>query len=823
MLRKVVYYAIFASGVIQISAPVSNPSASLPTSHLPLSAYSSSQNTNTALGETDIITDPKNQSKSSQEMPIDICARSAKLPEQSNNPYLYTKLAQTPSTILNFLLQYISLENLIGVCVMTAITTGIIIFAYNMLVFHAKPGIDKMAVPFKSFTLGDNNTYYYNDDYHVANMQQNRMHHNSTYNPTIHDSTDLINSTVRTLVHHGFHALSCLGLQFLRGKYSNNIVGNCSIPVVIVNDSLESNVDCYARPWDVLGIGIAPQANQAPNQAPTLNPTLNQAAPQNPSPNQATSTPNPTTINPVQYSYYTLDTLTNMLDDLSKSCLFDASTNAFFAGLSTLFNSKKHLPVNDLTAFQYYLHKVHLALFNPFHQSKARSIEDVTYQQLSIPGNMIDYLKSTYTCLNNGPTDTIISIQDNGISGLSCQYLALLSNMFYDLNKFFAPKSTTLQITSGTTTLQTSSATTSSTVLTPPPTTLGTTVTTTAATTQPTTATTTTTTTQAPNNWGPAPEPYVLKANYSWEALPDTNAPDSNRQTHCMIILNDTIYIVFGYTSFYSNSMFTYNMTSNGPWKGVTYTSSNKPTSRGGVSCFIKDNNIMAFGGVTDIKPNNDLWSFDPLSNQWTNIIANGTATSPQPRGFQTTIVTLNSELIIFGGITDDKWLNSKYYNDVHMLDYNNQWQELSPNGTSTAPIARAYSAAARYQNKLFIFGGMFYNSVLIYKIFNDMWFFNLDTKTWQQVAYTGYIPPLSIMITNQVGDTLLINTGLSKPYGSGTTITASFNLATLTWTNLTNYLYQTYGSAGIINGSGIWHVFGGRYVNTKHSMLRLQ
>lgn len=104
-----------------------------------------------------------------------------------------------------------------------------------------------------------------------------------------------------------------------------------------------------------------------------------------------------------------------------------------------------------------------------------------------------------------------------------------------------------------------------------------------------------------------------------------------------------------------------------------------------------------------------------------------------------------DGRLLIFGGELrdthagrqangDDTWL-------YHLAD--SRWERVAQNGEHPAPRCHIGMAMDPVSGKAFLLGGWF-NSSLVDRVFEDVWFFDRATETWQQQALETPVPGVS-------------------------------------------------------------------------------
>jgi len=147
-------------------------------------------------------------------------------------------------------------------------------------------------------------------------------------------------------------------------------------------------------------------------------------------------------------------------------------------------------------------------------------------------------------------------------------------------------------------------------------------------------------------------------------------------------------------------------------------------------------NEMIMFGGRTDVTYYNDIWSLDltPGSETWTQLSPSGTPPSARTSA-QMIIDPINNRMIMFGGSTSSSGFNETWSLDLTALT----WSLLTPSGTT--PAAR-FAYGAIYEpngHRMIIFGGVNWG----YPMMNDVWSFDLTygSESWQQLFPAGQQP----------------------------------------------------------------------------------
>ena len=138
----------------------------------------------------------------------------------------------------------------------------------------------------------------------------------------------------------------------------------------------------------------------------------------------------------------------------------------------------------------------------------------------------------------------------------------------------------------------------------------------------------------------------------------------------------------------------------------------------------------FVFGGCADRDGEpvylNDLYAMDLSGDQpkWSKCDPEGKA--PPARWRHTSTTISNTQMLVFGGISDGSRLN-----DCHILDAEGEtpsWQDVAPGGV--APSPRSYHTATLLGDKLYIVGG-YGGHGQRRQYFNDVHILDLKENTW--------------------------------------------------------------------------------------------
>ena len=203
----------------------------------------------------------------------------------------------------------------------------------------------------------------------------------------------------------------------------------------------------------------------------------------------------------------------------------------------------------------------------------------------------------------------------------------------------------------------------------------------------------------------------------------DTFGSPSARYGHSMVwdTVGQRLIMFSGYCSggYNANDLWSYNSVSNS-WSEIPMSDGMFLAISGHSMVWDPiEQRVIMFGGNSK-----GLWWYDPSGNNWTQkIIAQNTVSTPSARSGHS-MVWDGARMIMFGGNGVDN--NLLWYEPV-----SNTWIEKLPNGTVGAPSARSghsmvWDSAGQ---RVIMFGGI--ESYSSHK--NDLWYYYPATNTWVQ------------------------------------------------------------------------------------------
>jgi N-acetylneuraminic acid mutarotase len=287
--------------------------------------------------------------------------------------------------------------------------------------------------------------------------------------------------------------------------------------------------------------------------------------------------------------------------------------------------------------------------------------------------------------------------------------------------------------------------------------------------------------------------------------------------------------------------------------------STNLPSRREGAMAWTLNNKLYLMGGQTSSDSYNDLWEYDPITNNWTWIkgsntfngagnygtIGVETSTNVPGARYSSGNWVANGKLYLLGGTGTINGSNFSSLNDL--WSYNpatNNWTYIKGSMTSnpvgtygTIGVAASGNTPGgcvagnswTYNNKLYFMGGAGTGGA-----FNDLWSFDVSTNNWTWLKGSNTLDPVanfgSLGVSNSANvpgakrnsSTWTYNGKLYLFGASSFVINVTqndlweYNPATNNWTWLKGdnsaYVQGQYGSMGITTNT---NMPGGRYAGS--------
>jgi len=219
-------------------------------------------------------------------------------------------------------------------------------------------------------------------------------------------------------------------------------------------------------------------------------------------------------------------------------------------------------------------------------------------------------------------------------------------------------------------------------------------------------------------------------------------------------------------------------------------------------------NRMIVIGGLTANGIANDIWSLDINTNVWSQIIP-VSLQAPAPRYTHICMFdSLTNKILMWSGN------GNVLYNDVWAFNLNDStWEELFPDGNVPGAPLKRYGVATTFDpanRNIVTFAGFTTSGR-----FDDTWIFNVDSQTWSDVTNLSF--PLLRCLTSQ---SFAPERREMIVYGGQSTGNLddiwTLNTDSNTWTNLTPVqkpIARHYPS-NVYCGNGHVVIFGGNSLN---------
>ena len=219
-------------------------------------------------------------------------------------------------------------------------------------------------------------------------------------------------------------------------------------------------------------------------------------------------------------------------------------------------------------------------------------------------------------------------------------------------------------------------------------------------------------------------ETWVFDSNtMNWTQMHPNNSP-SGRYSHRMVFdpITNKIILFGGYRDAqYLADTWTYDYVTNN-WTEVTPT--NSPPKRASTSMvYDNTNNIVLMHG--GINAGDDTWSYNTTSNKWINM--NITGGPGNREGAYYSFDQDNGKFIVYGGWTDPS--------DTRAYDYkSNTWTNL--NSTNEPTKRRSYASNMFYDP--IMKRSIFYGGASNVCCYDEIWSFDYDENSWYEINSTN-------------------------------------------------------------------------------------
>jgi hypothetical protein len=225
------------------------------------------------------------------------------------------------------------------------------------------------------------------------------------------------------------------------------------------------------------------------------------------------------------------------------------------------------------------------------------------------------------------------------------------------------------------------------------------------------------------------------------------------------------------------------------------------------------ENRVYSFGGILhNLQKLNSVFMFDPATLTWSELATKNTP--PEPR-CDPVVVAYKHQIIVFGGSIKDLAFPS----DVHVFDTHTlTWSQ--PQISGDIPTPRIGCNGTVLRDTLFIYGGGDYNreEKKYNKLFDQIYTLDLISWTWKLLTVKGEVPKVSDYLNSfVVGNHIVIGGGwCTNPH--------AFDTLSRTWLQLPNSQSTTINNndSSAVKIGNVVYYFGGYFQNYVHHLNAL-
>ncbi|MCK4353607.1 hypothetical protein KAW65_09415 [candidate division WOR-3 bacterium] len=252
-----------------------------------------------------------------------------------------------------------------------------------------------------------------------------------------------------------------------------------------------------------------------------------------------------------------------------------------------------------------------------------------------------------------------------------------------------------------------------------------------------------------------------------WNQVTPANDPPPARQGHCAWV-EDVMYIYGGQgETGLLDDIWSFDPVTE-TWTQLPSGGASTPVARENASMVGYGDDLYVYGG-TDATGSNlmDFWSYNRTSSNWTQ------KEDHAPSAGQSAALH-NNDMYVYGGV---RWNDNDYRNDVrrYSLPNDNEFHYVYTSGD--APGGCAYHAVASDVEKMWVAGGMNADKAIL----DDFYEFNMSTETWTQLPDCPIARAYSAMAYVEDDSKIILFGGLD-PYGNATNDLCIYDLSTNTW-----------------------------------------
>lgn len=228
--------------------------------------------------------------------------------------------------------------------------------------------------------------------------------------------------------------------------------------------------------------------------------------------------------------------------------------------------------------------------------------------------------------------------------------------------------------------------------------------------------------------------------NNSWSVLPNATISPEARYGFAMQVIGNKAYLFGGKENCITHdafevcppSIWMYEDQFNDTWvlnidtmEWSQILTETAPSPRYMTASFAYDGKFFVFGGRhVQTQPEiaklayNDLWKFDPNTNEWSEVNISGEL--PAIR-YDAAYTIYEDKFYVFGGYVNGTWGDDTWEYDIT----NNRWRELE---ATVKPSKREGSNGVVYEGIWFLFGGKLNKMQATEVAYDDVWILNLTS-----------------------------------------------------------------------------------------------
>lgn len=283
-----------------------------------------------------------------------------------------------------------------------------------------------------------------------------------------------------------------------------------------------------------------------------------------------------------------------------------------------------------------------------------------------------------------------------------------------------------------------------------------------------------------------------------WKQIqPDGTIP-SARTGHTLVEINNKIYLYGGESadtstlvtgsSILEDSVFVYDPNLT-VWSPVEPANNPPPARKNHSAVALGEKMYILFGEGSQGSPLQDIWVYDPLSKEWQEQIVSSVS-KPDARTGHSTVV-MYGQIFIYGGKT-----TTGVVNDLWSFELRSRTWTQRENGGN---LVYGHKAIADTGTKMYVHGGTSEDQTM----FPDLLSYDLNTKRWENIAVQGDLPsPRAFHIATFETNKIKISGGNGyDDFGSPTDLgdTWEFDTVAVKWTPKAKVSPHSFSSAVVV------------------------